>query len=490
MTEFLWTDSDWTFPLIEKTYEEICKIGVDEMGLNPYAAELEIISAEQMLDAYSSIGMPVFYKHWSFGKSFTRNKTMYDHGVQGLAYEIVINSDPCISYLMESNTMTMQCLVMAHAGIGHSHFFRNNSCFRYWTDATSILDYLVFAKDYVARCEEREGKKEVERFLDSCHALMSHGVSRFKKPGRLSAEKEKTRQQDREEFARIRVNDLFDRLLKKADTNKEETFPVEPEENILWFCEKYAPDLREWQREVLRIVRKLSEYFYPQVQTKVMNEGTATYVHYRIMNRLHQKGLMSNGSMYEFIKSHTGVTWQPEFDNPLYNGINPYALGFAMMRDIERICKEPTPEDRQWFPLFAGCGDEMGVLKEGWANYRDESFIRQFLSPKVIRDFKLFRVKDNAKEPELLVTAIHNESGYQKLRESLADQYEQHNHTPQLEIVKVEPKTRTLFINYRPFRKRVLTNVPIMIKHLETLWGYPVVLKDDKGNDLSVTDPG
>jgi spore cortex formation protein SpoVR/YcgB (stage V sporulation) len=346
------------------------------------------------------------------------------------------------------------------------------------------MDYLVFAKDYITKCEEHEGKIEVEQFLDSCHALMNYGVSRYKKPSKLSSKREKDRQASRDEFARSRVNDLFDRLLKAKETNKEENFPREPEENILYFCEKYAPDLPTWKREIIRLVRKISQYFVPQMLTKTCNEGCATYVHYRIMHRLHEKGMMTDGAMYEFLKSHTSVVFQPDFDSPNYSGINPYALGFAMMRDIERICKQPTEEDRKWFPSFAGCGDEWSVLKDGWANYRDESFIRQFLSPTVIRHFKLFRVKDNAKEDELMVTAIHNDTGYEKIRESLADQYELHNFIPQLEAVKVDPKTRVLYINYRAYRGRVLTNVPIMVKHLEALWGFTVVLKDDKGNEL------
>ena len=194
------------------------------------------------------------------------------------------------------------------------------------------------------------------------------------------------------------MNELFDRLLKHPTKEKEEVFPKQPEENILYFCEKYAPDLVDWKREIIRIVRKISQYFYPQRMTQVMNEGCATYTHYRIMTRLHELGCMTDGSMTEWLISHTNVVFQPEFDDPRYNGINPYALGFAMMRDIVRICHEPTDEDRRWFPTFAGEKDEMSILKEGWANYRDESFIRQYLSPTVMRNFKFFRVKDNRKE--------------------------------------------------------------------------------------------
>ena len=155
-----------------------------------------------------------------------------------------------------------------------------------------------------------------------------------------------------------------------------------PQENILYFLEKTAPRLLPWQREILRIVRNIAQYFYPQSQTKVMNEGCATYCHYTIMNRLHEKGLLTDGSMVEFLRSHTNVVFQPDFDDPRYSGINPYALGFAMMQDIERICTEPTAEDQQWFPAIAGNGEPMAVLRDVWANFRDESFILQYPQPE------------------------------------------------------------------------------------------------------------
>ena len=149
-----------------------------------------MISAEQMMDAYSTVGMPLGYAHWSFGKRFLGVEQRYKSGQMGLAYEIVINSSPCISYLMEENTMTMQALVMAHAGYGHNSFFKNNYLFRAWTSAESIIDYLLFAKNYVADCEQRYGEEDVELVLDSCHAMMDYGVDSYKRPPRLSAAKE------------------------------------------------------------------------------------------------------------------------------------------------------------------------------------------------------------------------------------------------------------------------------------------------------------
>ncbi len=170
----LFEGADWEFSTIQRCHDEISKIALGEMGLDIYTNQIEVIGTEQMLDAYSSIGMPLFYKHWSFGKHFARNEAMYQAGMQGLAYEIVINSNPCISYIMEENTATMQTLVIAHAAFGHNHFFKNNYLFQQWTDANGILDYLEFARDYIMSCEERYGEAAVERLLDAAHALMSH----------------------------------------------------------------------------------------------------------------------------------------------------------------------------------------------------------------------------------------------------------------------------------------------------------------------------
>src|SRR5436853_7687705 len=148
--------SDWTFELIEYYSAEIARVA-EGYRLDTYPIQLEIISSEQMMDAYASVGMPVNYRHWSFGKEFIANERSYRRGQMGLAYEIVINSDPCISYLMEENTTAMQALVIAHAAYGHNSFLKGNYLFRLWTDASSIIDYLVYARNYVAECEERHG---------------------------------------------------------------------------------------------------------------------------------------------------------------------------------------------------------------------------------------------------------------------------------------------------------------------------------------------
>jgi len=475
------TTSEWTFDLLLKYDQEISSIAAD-YRLDTYPNQIEIISAEQMMDAYSSVGMPLGYHHWSFGKQFLEVEKGYQRGQMGLAYEIVINSDPCIAYLMEENTIMMQALVIAHASYGHNSFFKNNYLFKQWTSADSIVDYLLFAKNYIAECEKRYGEQEVENILDSCHALMNYGVDRYKRPQKLSLRKEQIRQKEREIYLQSQVNELWSTIpnyQQKEDEQADQIFPSEPQENILYFIEKNAPLLEPWQREIVRIVRKLAQYFYPQRQTKVMNEGWATFWHYTILNKLYEKGSVTDGFMIEFLKSHTNVIYQPAFDNPYYSGINPYTLGFNMMSDIRRICENPTEEDRQWFPNIAG-SDWITTLDFAMQNFKDESFIAQFLSPKVIRDLKLFTILDDDRDTHIEISAIHNEEGYRCIRQKLADQYDLSSGEPNIQIYSVDGRgDRSLTLRHFQYHRRPLSpdTVDEVLKHLARLWKFAVKLE-------------
>lgn len=472
--------SAWTFELIEAYDREIGRIA-GSFGLDTYPNQIEVIRSDQMMDAYASIGMPVGYHHWSFGKQFVQVERGYSSGAMGLAYEIVINSNPCISYLMEENSMTMQALVIAHACYGHNSFFKGNYLFRSWTDAGSIIDYLLFAKNYIAGCEERHGVAAVEKILDSCHALMNYGVDRYKRPYPVSAEEEKRRQAERAEYVQRTINDLW-RTLPKAravDEAEEPGFPEEPQENLLYFVEKHAPLLEPWQREIVRIVRKIAQYFYPQRQTQVMNEGWASFWHYTLLNRLYDEGLVTDGFMMEFLASHTSVLAQRGFDHPGYSGLNPYALGFAIYSDLKRICEAPTDEDREWFPHIAG-GNWLEVLPAAMRDFKDESFIQQFLSPKVMRQFRLFGILDDDSREEIEVRAIHDGGGYRRVRELLASQYNLGDREPNIQVVKVNFKgDRSLTLRHTQHQRRPLAAAATdeVLRHLHRLWGFPVTLE-------------
>ena len=357
--EQLPSPSDWNFDLIELYHGEIARTAAG-YKLDTYANQLEIITAEQMMDAYASVGMPVIYRHWSYGKQFIATEKNYRRGHMGLAYEIVINSDPCIAYLMEENTMAMQALVIAHAAYGHNSFFKGNYLFRMWTDASSIIDYLVYARKYISECEERYGVGPVEDLLDSCHALMNHGVDRYRRPQKLSLAKEQTRREEREQYLQQQVNDLWRTLPRRSDRGSEEEaakrFPPEPQENLLYFIEKNAPLLEPWQREVVRIVRKVAQYFYPQRQTQVMNEGWATFWHYTLLNTMYDRGQLADGFMIEWLQSHTNVIFQPPLGHRAYSGINPYALGFAMYTDLQAHLRRADRGRPPLVPGYRGLG--------------------------------------------------------------------------------------------------------------------------------------
>ncbi len=483
---YLSEGSDWTFDLLRLYDEEIARVAA-HYGLDTYPNQIEVITSEQMIDAYSSVGMPVGYHHWSFGKRFMATQKSYKRGHMGLAYEIVINSNPCIAYLMEENTMTMQALVIAHACYGHNSFFKGNYLFRTWTDAEGILDYLVFARNYVAECEERHGEEAVEEILDSCHALMNYGVDRYKRPARLSMAKEQARQREREAYLQSQVNDLWRTLPPKeaaAKARKEERFPAEPQENLLYFIEKHAPRLEPWQRELVRIVRKIAQYFYPQRQTQVMNEGWATFWHYTLLNHLYEEGKLTDGFMLEFLQSHTNVVYQPPYYSRAYRGINPYALGFAMFRDIRRICEHPTEEDRRWFPDIAG-GDWLKTLDFAMRNFKDDSFIAQFLSPHLIREMKLFAVLDDEQKEQLEIIAIHDDAGYQTIRQLLAEQYNLGSREPNIQVWNADIYgDRSLTLRHYMHNRRPLgESTPEMLKHVARLWGYDVRIEsvDESG---------
>jgi stage V sporulation protein R len=492
--ERLFSGADWDFSTLQRIHDSCDGIARSELGLDVYPNQIEVITAEQMLDAYSSVGMPLFYKHWSFGKHFAHHEAFYRKGLRGLAYEIVINSSPCISYLMEENTATMQTLVIAHAAFGHNHFFKNNYLFKQWTDAEGILDYLDFAKGYVAQCEERHGRLAVEQTLDAAHALMSHGVYRYPGKKKLDLRAEEKRAGERRSYEESAFNDLW-RTVPTGPLKSAASLTAErrrallglPQENLLYFLEKTAPRLQPWQRELLRIVRHIAQYFYPQGQTKVMNEGTATYVHYRIMTALHEQGRISDGNFLEFLQSHTNVVFQPDFDDQRFSGFNPYALGFAMMQDIERIVSNPEDEDREWFPDIAGKGDAMAVLRDVWANYRDESFISQFLSPRLMRQLRMFHLHDDpAVSDGIRVDAIHDERGYRRVRRELARQYDVGFIDPNIEVIDVDlAGDRRLMLRHAVVKGALLNEVDAkrVLQHLADLWSYDVSLVEVDATD-------
>lgn len=475
--------TDWNPELLHEVFKHIEDIAATDLKITQddiYPNQIEIISAEQMIDAYASVAMPVMYSHWSFGKTFLQNWKKYQKGQMGLAYEVVINSNPCISYLMEENNAVTQTLVMAHAAIGHNFVFKNNYMFKEWTNPSSIIDYMIFAKNYIRECEEKYGEDEVERVLDAAHAIASHGVdkSRRKHKKKLSEEEKMKEEMKKDEEKQKHLDIILQTTSIKEDKSGNEDEldldKVDDEENLIYFIYKNAPNLEQWKREILRIVYKIRQYFYPQMQDKVLNEGMATFTHFYIMNALEEKGIISADAELAWLALHSSVLFQPtDFLRPEPN-FNPYALGFDILKEVRRICSEPTKEDEEWFPNLVG-KDWRDQIKLAVSEYRDESFIEQFLSPALIRKYRLMTVDVHGEEGT--VTEISDELGYQKIRHSIASTYNPINYTPDIVVYQARMRgDRTLTLLYRPYRNRSLYEkyARKTIDHIKYLWGYNV----------------
>lgn len=484
---------DWTHELLQEAWDEIALIAKEDLQQTYYPPQIEVITAAQMLDAYTSVGLPVMYRHWSFGKELVQSEEDYAKGAMGLAYEIVINSDPCIAYLMEENTMLTQTLVIAHASIGHSAVFKHNYLFKERTDAAGIVDYLNFAKKFIADCEDKYGIDEVEAVLDAAHALQNYGIDKYKRPQKLSAKKEAERAQARIEQEAADYNPMWDKLVPKligdSDVELKDGAFAEPQENLLYLVEKRAPYLEGWKREIIRVVRKLGEYFSPQSQTKVLNEGYASFCHYYILCRMEEKGLLDPGSMIEFYALHSNVLYQRP-----YGQINPYKLGFEIFMEIKRLCdgQDLDDEDRKYGAALIG-KDWREETHKAMANYRDETFILQFLTPKIARKLQLFAFRDKGMMyDEVEVTHTTRDYSFEGLREQMAQQYRRDFFVPDIQAVRIDKAQNNRLVlqhnmvNDRPLERAATEKV---LQLLARLWQHDVVLRTYSMNDRGLPEP-
>jgi len=267
-----------------------------------------------------------------------------------------------------------------------------------------------------------------------------------------------------------------------AQADEEIRWPESPEENILYFVEKNALNMPNWKRELIRIVRRIEQYLHPQMGSKVMNEGWATFTHYYIMTRLHEKGGLSDGQYLEFLRSHTAVVQT----RGITASINPYHLGFNMFTDIRRICENPTEAERKEFD-FAGEKDWVSVLQYAAYNFRDESFIRQFLSAKVVADMQMAVLTDE--DDYMEISHVASEDTYKEVRKKLADRYLDILRVPDLRVYKVNRwgDRRLIVKRYDDDRGKLLGDVDLTLRHLAYLWSYDVELIADGESHIAIT---
>lgn len=444
----------YTLKEIEEWNEKIEK-KVIEYGLDFYSQEFEFIDFNEMLGYESYVGMPSRYPHWSFGKAYEKNKMLYSLNLTGLPYEMVINSNPCLAYLMKENTLLLQILTMAHV-YGHNDFFKNNRLFKQGTNAKYTIEMFKLDAEIIRRYINNPsiGYEKVERILDAAHAI-KYQIGRVIGVKKLS----------QEEMKQNMIKD-YERKLDNRDTlseHKEIKFPdldkvpIEPDDDVMGFLINHG-NLQEWERTILRIVKRETEYFLPQIETKIMNEGWASYTHYNILKELN----LPEGLHLEFLKRHNDVI------APILGGLNPYYVGFKIFEDLEKkYGKEKIFEVREV--------------------ERDSSFLRRYLTRELCEELNLFEY--NKRTFDVVVEEVSDEDGWKAIRDNLS--YTCGVGTiPYIRVIDFNTKDYTLTLEHVfDGRELEINYAKETLKYIQELWGRKVKLltKDSDKKEIVMT---
>jgi stage V sporulation protein R len=448
---------------------------VQSFGLDFYPQEFEICDYEQMLSYMVYSGMPSHYPHWSYGKAFEKLKTLYDYGLSGLPYEMVINSNPCIAYLMRDNTLALQVLTIAHV-YGHNDFFKNNFTFRTIRAEFTIETFKAHADRVRQYIEDPSiGLEKVERILDAAHALS------LQCRRNLSIRKQSEEEQKE---AKLRDSKPPDDPFQSVHRRKEwvspdlAKVPLEPEEDILLFIRDHNLQLAEWEKDLLTMVHEQAQYFIPQIETKIMNEGWASFWHKRILEALD----LPQSLRIEFLVRHTQVL------SPHPGGLNPYHIGMKLWEDIEKRWTEPDPEEeKEYGPKKKNAREKLFEVREV---ERDSSFLRRYLTENLVRELNLFEYKLRGNEK--VVSRVADEDSWQAIKDTLI----QNVGTGTIPVIKIDDSdysnNRGLFLKHsHDGRDLQLEYAEKTLQYLRQLWGREIVLEtivNDKKSLLCFAD--
>lgn len=413
------------------------------LGLDFFPQEFEIVNYEDMLAYEAYVGMPSRYPHWSFGKAYERLKTLYKYNLSGLPYEMVINSDPCIAYLLKENTLLLQILTIAHV-YAHNDFFKNNRLFKEGTDAKytveSFKNHAAMIRSYIN--DPSIGYESVEKILNAAHSIK---LQITRTVGEKILTDEELRQKLIADYKKKHVNYSILEPYKPLEPPDLSKVPLEPQEDLLLFIMEYG-ELAEWEKNLLEIVREETRYFIPQIETKIMNEGWASYWHYKILQKLE----LPSSFYLEFIKRHNEVV------RPVLGGINPYFLGFEIFKDLaEKYGQEKIFEVRSL--------------------ERDQSFIRKFLTQELCINLHLFEYVK--KGNDYVVEEVADEEGWKEIRNTLSNSAGM-GMVPLIRVTDMSRKDKTLTLEHvfdgRELHKNYMEET---VKYIVDLWGYPVLLR-------------
>ena len=458
---------------LEKSVEQIWEIA-QRFGLDPFPTNFELVPAAVMYEV-GSYALPGRYSHWTFGKAYHRMKTMYDFGLSKI-YEVVINTNPSYGFLLETNSPIQNKMVIAHV-LGHVDFFKNNVYFSK-TNRRMVESVSTHARR-IMEYEFRHGRKAVEKFLDAVLAIEEHINPNFfikpesafddgrqKLPARPESRYDDLWNLDRD----INSLDLLTDDDENDDHGDHKPRPRLPEKDLVLYIMRNSPVLSDWQRDLIAMVHEEMEYFVPQMQTKIMNEGWASYWHARIMRELD----LGDQEHLEFAELHSGVV------SPQKGQLNPYYLGYKIYEDIERRWDNPTAEEREKLGRKGGQGREK--IFEVREIENDVSFLRNNLTEELCEELDLF-VYELVDEEEWKIT----DKSWQRVRDQLVANMTNFGF-PYLQVEDGDyDGNRELYIRHSYEGTELdLRYARKALEHVFTLWGRTVHLETVVDGDSTV----
>ncbi len=354
--------------------DEITEIATG-FGLDFFPMRYEICPAD-IIYTFGAYGMPTRFSHWSFGKQFHKMKLQYDFGLSKI-YELVINSDPCYAFLLDTNRLIQNKLIIAHV-LAHSDFFKNNV--RFMNTRRDMVESMTATAERIAAYELEYGKSEVESFLDAILAIQEHiDPTLMQRVDEPNEEEEVIRKTEYDDLWKIGKKEIP--KVKK----KHKKFPIAPEKDLLLFIEQHSRHLEEWQRDILTMMREEMLYFWPQLETKIMNEGWASFWHQRILREMD----LTSDETIEFAALNANVV------QPSRTSINPYYLGVKIFEDIERRYNQPSKEMLEKGIQPNSGRDKIFEVREIES---DASFLRNYLTKELVQQEDLYLFQKQGKD--------------------------------------------------------------------------------------------
>ncbi|WP_085521612.1 SpoVR family protein [Tuberibacillus sp. Marseille-P3662] len=364
---------------LDRTIDEITEIA-DGFGLDFFPMRYEVCPAD-IIYTFGAYAMPTRFSHWSFGKQYHKMKLQYDLGLSKI-YELVINSNPCYAFLLNTNSLIQNKMIIAHV-LAHCDFFKNN--IRFQNTRRDMVESMSATAERIKHYEYEYGKEQVETFIDAVLSINEHIdpslVKSAAQPVHTKNHKTQSHPQSSYEDLLTMDKDVKETLPAKVSPR----FPEQPEKDLLLFIEEHSRELTNWQRDIMTMLREEMLYFWPQLETKIMNEGWASYWHQRILRELD----LTSDEAIDFAKLNANIV------QPSQNQINPYYMGLKILEDIEERYDNPTEEMRNM-----GIKPNRGREKifEVRELESDQSFIRNYMNKDLVEREDLFLYEEQGDE--------------------------------------------------------------------------------------------